>query len=299
MMLRYMRWAVGLGCLLSLTAREAGAQWAYGGSRELYERHIARLRQEPNAAQIEDGSALNLAVADLSNSKLGSLVLRVSVVPVSAMLIAEVPFENATERVTFMLDELRDAVKWPQVFPEERFGDAKKTFEELVARMLREDEAGDISARTLADARRFLDDLRTRLDAQPLKDAGDQEGAKRFVTAASALVHLLQKPNIQHAISELRKVKDTSLGNLLGFMHAFNLRFGPTKTLKERQTYHKLFEILDEARNQVLAQAKPADLVPATKSDASHVMDFYRSLPLPPGPERGRLFPPELRENPK
>ena len=122
---RCMRWAIGLGCLLSLTAREAGAQWAYGGwgwlgwdtsvksdcpggpafyalgagvhnydprishdlvtryndyvsdtvlthrflapgafqaahvkrSRDLYEQHIARLRQEPNAAQIEDGSA--------------------------------------------------------------------------------------------------------------------------------------------------------------------------------------------------------------------------------------------------
>ena len=175
------------------------------------------------------------------------------------MLIAEVPFKSATERVTFMLDELRNAVKWPQVFPEERFGDAKKTFEELVARMQREDEAGDISAGTLADARRFLDDLRTRLDAQPLKDAGEQEHARKFIAAASALVRLLQKPNIQHAISKLGKVKDTSLGNLLGFMHAFNLRFGPAKTLKERQTYHKLFQILDEARDQVLAQAKVAD----------------------------------------
>ena len=54
--------------------------------------------------------------------------------------------------------------------------------------MQREDEAGDISAGTLADARRFLDDLRTRLDAQPLKDAGEQEHARKFIAAASALV---------------------------------------------------------------------------------------------------------------
>jgi hypothetical protein len=366
-MLRCMRWAVVLGWLLSMTASEARAQWAYGGwgwpgwdtavtsdhpggpahfamgagvhnsdpriphelvvrynthvsdtfwhvcrlgpaaqnphrrelNRELYERHIAQLRQEPTPAQIEDGSALNVALADLSDPKLGSSVQRGATAPVPAALIAEVPFESATERVTFMLDELREAVTWPRVFPAEQFGDAKKSFEDLVARMQREDEAADISARTLADARRFLDDLRTRLDARPLENADDRADAQKFIKAASALVQLLEKPDIHRAISALSKVKDTSLANLLGFLHAFNLRFGPAKTLKEKQTYHRLFEIIDRARDEIFAAAKRAPGAPAKNLDPSHVTDFYSKLRIPAHTQDPKRFPPELRDDSK
>ena len=81
-------------------------------------------------------------------------------------------------------------------------------------------------------------------------------------------------------------------------MHAFNLRFGPAKTLKERQTYHKLFQILDEARDQVLAQAKVAD--GACNEIGREPCDgFLPKPPIAPRPGARALFPPELRENPK
>ena len=39
-------------------------------------------------------------------------------------------------------------------------------------------------------------------------------------------------------------------------MHAFNLRFGRATTLKQRQAYQQLFEVLDQTRDQILSEAK-------------------------------------------
>ena len=102
-------------------------------------------------------------------------------------------------------------------------------------RLRKEDEDGDVSEKTLSEAKRLLRDLNTKLTAQPIEDEDDQKAAMKFMNAANALVGLLDKPDIRPAIVELRKVKDTSLGNLLGFMHAYNLRFGAATTLKEKQ----------------------------------------------------------------
>ena len=85
----------------------------------------------------------------------------------------------------------------------------------------------------------LVDSLRAKVDAQPLPDPLDQQEAIKFVTACSSLLGLLEKPDIQPAIIQLRKVQDTTVGHLLGFMNAFNLRFGPAKTLKEKQAYHR------------------------------------------------------------
>ena len=75
-------------------------------NQALYDAHQRYLRESPGKVEIENGDALNAAVEDLSNPKLGSSALRAAKAPVSASLIAEVPFQNASERVTLMLDRL-------------------------------------------------------------------------------------------------------------------------------------------------------------------------------------------------
>jgi hypothetical protein len=102
----------------------------------------------------------------------------------------------------------------------------------------------------------------------------DHTEAMNFVSASSALVGLLNKPDIRPAVSALRKIKDSSLGNLLGFLHAFNLRFGPATTPTERDAYHQLFSILDNTCDEILAEAKPDAAAPQT----FRLNDFYLIL---------------------
>jgi hypothetical protein len=246
-------------------------------NRSLYDARQRQLRESPTARDVELGDALNAAVADLSDPRIGRSSVRAVKAHVPASLIAEVPFLKAAERVTFMLDDLRSAVKWPEVFEDPRFANDQKTFDDLLTRLREEAYGGDLSDATLRDARGFVKDLRGRLETQPLKDPGDQKEAMRFVTSAGSLLGLLDKADIRPAILELRKVQDTTIGNLLGFMNVYNLRFGPATTPKARQVYIQLYEILDKTRDQILAEAA-IERTPLTERKVSDAESFYQLL---------------------
>jgi hypothetical protein len=249
----------------------------FAKNQSLYDAHQKQLRDNPGQHAIENGDALNLAVSDLSDPRLGSAALRAADAPVQASLIAEVPFLVAADRVSFMLDDLRGSVKWPEVFEEDRFTSDKKTFDDLVAQIRKEGQDGEVSPRSLRAARGFVSDLTAKLDAQPLKDPDDQADATKFLTACTSIVALLEKPEIGPAILELRKIQDTTIGNLLGFMHAYNLRFGAATTVKEREAYQRLFVILDQTRDQVLDEAK-LDSKPPISANPSQATAFYQNV---------------------
>jgi hypothetical protein len=263
-------------------------------NQALYDAHQKYLRENPGKVEIENGDALNAALDDLTNPKLGSSALRAARDPVPASLIAEVPFQNAAERVTMMLDDLRTAVKWPEVFEGERFANDKKTFDDLVAQVRKEAAEGEVTPKTIRAAQTFIDELRAKITAQPLPDPLDQQEATKFLTTSSYLLGLLRKPDIQPALLELRKVQDTTVGNLLGFMHSYNLRFGVANTVKEKQAYQRLFEILDGTRDAILAEAK-LDSTATARATPGHATEFFQSLnqgrpqggtPAPPQPAR-------------
>jgi hypothetical protein len=245
--------------------------------RTLYNQRMQDMRDKPGRREIENGDALNLAVQDLSDPRLGSSALRAATASVPAALIADVPFQNASERVTFMLNELRAAAKWPKAFDEPRFASDKKLFDDIVARIRKEDVEGDVSPKTLREAKQLIKNLNAKLAAEPLQDEDDQAAVTKFLNACTAMVGLLEKPDVRAALAQLRNVKDTSLGNLLGFMHAFNLRFGAATTLKERQAYQQLFAILKPTRDQILSEAK-LDASPTAQANAGSIRDIYGSF---------------------
>jgi hypothetical protein len=261
-------------------------------NQALYDAHQRSLRENPGRFEIENGDALNAALDDLTNPKLGSAALRAAGAPVPASLIAEVPFQNAAERVTLMLDDLRRDVKWPEVFEGEQFANDKKTFDDLAAQVRKEAGEGEVSPKTLRAAQTFINGLQARVTAQPLPDPLDQQAANKFLAGCSSLLRLMEKPDIQPAILELRKVQDTTIGSLLGFMSAFNLRFGVAKTLKEKQIYRQLFEVLDRTRDQILSEAKldstaTARVSPGQATEIFHKMNSGRAgrqTPQPPQP---------------
>jgi hypothetical protein len=250
-------------------------------NRALYDARRQQLRDNPGRREIENGDALNIAVEDLSDPRLGRSALRAAKITIPASLIATVPFVYASERITLMLDGLRSSVKWPDVFDDARFADDKKTFDDLVAR-IRESGEGEVPTQLMREARAFIDGLRAKVQSQPLKDPDHQKEALRFLTACKSLLGLLEKPNIGPAILELRKVQDTMVGNLLGFMHIYNLRFGPATTNEQRVAYAKLFEILDSTRDQILAEVKLDGAAAAEQASPKAATEFFEDV------EKGR-----------
>jgi len=266
-------------------------------AKNAYDAHQERIEKNPTAIDVESGDALNRALEQLTDPRLGSSTIRMATGQVDSDLIREIPFRNNTEGVTITLSEIKSATKWPTALYERRFADDKKNFEEVVDQARKEDEQGDISPETLEKARSLVSSLRSKLDTMPIADPAENQAAVNFVKTLGGLVHLLEQPDTKQVIDELRKVKTTSLANLLGFMHAFNLRFGPATTPREKIVYNKLYPLLDDTRDHVISEAK-LDTPSKEKANLGHVGDVFskmsldeiehkkQSAPAPPDPQQ-------------
>ena len=83
--------------------------------------------------------------------------------------------------------------------------------------------------------------FRAKLAAQPLDSVREQQEASRFVKTLAGLVRMLEKPDTKAALDQLRMVKTTTLGNLIAFMHVYNLRFGAATTPHQKLIYDQLY----------------------------------------------------------
>jgi hypothetical protein len=187
---------------------------------------------------------------------------------------------------------------WPYVFAGVGFAVYTTAFDDLAARIRAAGkEGGEIPAKLLREARGFVQGLRGKVEGQPLTDPDDQKEALRFLTACSSLLGLLEKPEIGPALVDLRKIQDTVVGNLLGFMHAYNLRFGAATTTKEKQAYQQLFAILDKTRHDVLAEAK-LDRTASARANPMQATDFLQNMGQV-RPSRGTSPQPPPPRNPQ
>jgi len=248
-------------------------------NKESLDKIMKRIQDNPTAADVDDGDALNAALDQLSNPRVQGSSLRTASQPISAKIIADIPFKYASEGVTIILSNFKGATKWPPALEISRFAGDKKSFEEIAEQARKEDEDGEISPETITRARDLIANLRAKLDNMPLADSRDNQAAKRFVTMLDGLVRLMAKPDTQKVLDQLRMVQNTTVGSLIGFMHVYNLRFGKATTPNQRSIYEQLYPILDEVRDQVV---KAADLGSAetVRAEPKHVGDFFDKMDL-------------------
>ncbi len=246
-------------------------------NKTAYQELMKRIQNAPTSKDIEDGDALNAVLDQLSNPRIQSSALRSATTEIPAHVIQRIPFRNNSKAITIMLSELKSASRWPAVLDTERFALDKHEFENIVDQGRREDEAGQISQETLARARALVADMRLKLESEPLADSADQLRAMKFLKAVAGLTRLLSVDDTRGVLNELRKVKTTSVGHLLGFMHACNLRFGPATTPAERMIYRQLYSVLDETRDKLMETTRVEEPKPAS-AGTEHASDFFSSM---------------------
>ncbi len=77
----------------------------------------------------------------------------------------------------------------------------------------------------------------------------DYIAAHDTIKAMAGLSKMLYSPQVEEIIAELQKYRGTTLGDLLSFMQAFNLRFARANSFRQRQLYLKLYPMLAEWAN--------------------------------------------------
>jgi hypothetical protein len=242
-----------------------------------YNAVMKRIQESPTKRDIEDGDALNAILDQLTDPRIRGSALRSAGGSVDAKLISQIPFRNASEAITVTLGQLKTATHWPATFQDERFATDKKAYEEAIDRAKQEDEEGDVAPETIAKLRSIVASIKSKLDAAPPTDPTEARQAQNFVKALAGLVRLLEKPDTRQVLNELKNVKTASVANLIGFMHAFNLRFAPATTPSQRLVYAQLFPVLDEARDKIIGTIKPEGSSTA-QVDPKHLGDFFAGM---------------------
>jgi hypothetical protein len=247
--------------------------------RSAYDALLKRLREHPTAAEVENGDALNLILDDLSDPRIHTSALRMADTPIEAKTIQEIPFRNAVEAVTFSLSQLKAATHWPGVLQDSRFAAERAEFETTVDELKKDSSDGQVSPETVKKLRDLSSRLKEKLTAMPLEDTAANQEALKFIKTLAALTRMLEKPEIEQVLAELKKIEKTSVGNLLAFMHTFNLRFAPTTTPRQKQVFQELYPILVQTRDRILGEAKLDESV-TEKANKGKLHDFFSAMDM-------------------
>ena len=182
--------------------------------------------------------------------------------------------------MTFSLAQLKASSEWPAVLLEPRFASERAQFENVVDQIRKEnDENGQVAPRTLTKLRTVISSLKDKLVTQPLEDSAENQEALKFVKTVTALARMLEKPEIDEVLNELNKIEKTTVGNLLAFMHTFNLRFAPATTARQRTVYKELYPILAQTRDRILSDAK-LDNNGTRAAAKGKLNDFFSAMDL-------------------
>jgi hypothetical protein len=244
---------------------EARARWQAHQARRLnlakeeYKARLYRIRNNPDQSDIDSGEALNAILYDLSNPRVinGSSALRLANAPVSAAAIREIPFRDETDAITLSLDQLTDPKSWPTPLLADTFTPEREAYQKAVDDALAEyKDGGTLKPETVARVRNAVANLYKKVEETiPKTQQPDHLQAMNYLKGLAGLSRMLDRPNVDAVLAELEKFENTTIGNLVSFMHSYNLRFAPATTPKQKAVYRELYPLMVSTRDKVVGQS--------------------------------------------
>ena len=225
-----------------------------------------RIRNNPSARDITDGDALNALLDVLLNPANADAALQQIKTPLRPDAIANIPFELASEGMTVCLDKMTMDGQWPQAVLGDEFKAEREGLRKAIQNALEEDKQGEVDPESVAAVQAAIDRLRAKFEKLVPQTSPDYISAHWSIKAMDGLTKMLYSPTMDKVLSELEDYQGTTLGDLLGFMQAFNLRFGEAKSYRQRLIYQKLYPLLAEQANSMTSATAG---VTAAASDAA------------------------------
>ncbi len=250
-----MRWNEYLSAAHLNTLRGYASRQNAEHARNLRDRAAIhdRLRNHPSTRDITDGDALDVVLGELQNNAVSATTLSQLNAPFPPALIAEIPFALASEGMVICLDRMTLNETWPLALRVEAFKPEREGLRKAIMAALEEDKAGDLQPETIKNVQAAIDRLKAKFDQTVPQDSPDYVPAQQTVKAIAGITKMLYSPKVEEILAELEKYPGTTLGDLLSFMQSFNLRFAPANSLKQRQLYLKLYPMLREPADALVA----------------------------------------------
>ena len=227
-------------------------------TNKAYDEIQDRLRNHPSTLDITDGDALNVLLDVLLNPATADQSLQLIKTPLRAEVIVNIPFEVATECITVCLASMTTDEEWPLQLRGESFRPEREALQQAIQNALKEDETGNLEPETIDAVQKAITNLRLKFVKQVPQDAPEYVEAQNKIKAMAGLIKMLDSSKIEKILAELEDYQGTTLGDLLAFMQAFNLRFSAANSYRQRQIYQKLYPMLAEQANGTLGSLSTA-----------------------------------------
>lgn len=237
-----------------------------------------RFRDNPTTGDIEHGDALNVILDQMTDPKIHGSSLRLARTSLRGEDVDDIPFVHASDAVVISLHKLIRSDDWPLALRDDSFAPLRKAYQDALTKAVDEDTHGDLTPKTAAAVRDAVTRLHDALEQNPPSDRIQLAEARDYVKGLMGISRMLERPNVGKIIADLEKVKTTSVGNLLGFMHAYNLRFGAAKSEREKQVYRELYPVLDKERDRILSETGGTAAPVASNTDGKRPTDFFRGM---------------------
>jgi hypothetical protein len=247
-----------------------------GQTLQAYDQNQQRIRNNPDKHDIETGDALNAAVDEIENPRINTSSLKGMKVKIGGEMIRDIPFRFAPAGICTSIHQLTQNPPPPALMTAD-FEEDRAAFKGLGKELKKDIEQGDQpNPETLKKAIAVITTAEAKADTILPRNTKDRNDVDRYLKSLHGLLVMLQTPALDALLAGAEKHPDATLGELLSFMSAFNLRFGQAKTPHQQTVYNFLYPKLDELRDEVgpaLAGAPPAP-----KTDGSEVGEFFSGM---------------------
>jgi hypothetical protein len=267
-----------------------------------YRAYQSRLLDNPTKEDIDSGASLNALLNQLTDPKVMSgSALRQADAKIPAASVREIPFRDETDAITISLDDLTDDKNWPAPLRAEEFKPEREAYQKAVDDALAEDkDGGTLKPETVARVRGAVSDLYAKVDQTiPKTKQPDHLQAINYLKGLAGLSRMLERSNVDAVLAELAKIENTTVGNLVAFMHAYNLRFDAAKTPKQVAVYRDLYRSMVNDRDKVLGKPGEANKQVAPVDNPMAVFHGFDPKHLnPKAPANTPAPPPPATPNP-
>jgi hypothetical protein len=238
------------------------------------------LVETPTSADIVKGDALNVLLDQVTNPGIHSPALRLATTPIRSEILADIRFVHASDAVTISLGRLTTQDGWPIALRGETFAPERAAYQDAIAQALEAAKEGALSSQAVQAVRDAAAQLLVKLKMCPPPDRDESIDAKSYIKTLIDMARGLDQPPIEKVLAELATVKRVTVGSLVGFMHTFDLRFGPAITPEQRVGYEELYPMFVAVRDQISGEAGIKETSPPKAKKANRFLPGKALGPL-------------------
>jgi hypothetical protein len=165
--------------------------------------------------------------------------------------IREIPFDWNSEAITLCLDQMtgRDSLPAPLMAP--MYAAERDALHAAVQTALDEDAKGTVSMQTTKRINEAVAAFRAKFIKNTANIELGYDDALTYFTTMASLSRLLNDPSMKKFLEKLDNNEERTVGDLIAFMDAYNLRFGPATSDRQLEIYTRLVPILTDIRDSV------------------------------------------------